>query len=78
MGKRAVDYRREFKITPDKANGTAVNVVTMVFGNLGYDCATGESWDFGLKIGLHGLHGLDQVWTPLPPDALPVARAIFS
>ena len=27
MGKRAVDYRREFKITPDMANGTAVNVV---------------------------------------------------
>ncbi|MFA5529435.1 MAG: pyruvate, phosphate dikinase [Thiohalomonadaceae bacterium] len=41
MGKRAVDYRREFKITPDLANGTAVNVVTMVFGNMGNDCATG-------------------------------------
>ena len=41
MGKRAVDYRREFKITPQMANGTAVNVVTMVFGNMGNDCATG-------------------------------------
>ncbi|UCC57437.1 MAG: pyruvate, phosphate dikinase, partial [Gammaproteobacteria bacterium] len=41
MGKRAVDYRREFNITPDMANGTAVNVVAMVFGNLGDDCATG-------------------------------------
>lgn len=41
MGKRAVDYRREFKITPTMANGTAVNVVTMVFGNMGNDCATG-------------------------------------
>ena len=41
MGKRAVDYRREFHITPDMANGTAVNVVTMVFGNKGNDCATG-------------------------------------
>ena len=41
MGKRAVDYRREFKITPDMANGTAVNVVTMVFGNMGNDSATG-------------------------------------
>ncbi len=40
-GKRAVDYRREFHITPDMANGTAVNVVTMVFGNMGNDCATG-------------------------------------
>ena len=41
MGKRAIDYRREFKITPKMANGTAVNVVTMVFGNMGNDCATG-------------------------------------
>ncbi|MBX7126122.1 MAG: pyruvate, phosphate dikinase [Cyclobacteriaceae bacterium] len=41
MGKRAVDYRREFKITPDLANGTAVNVVAMVFGNMGNDSATG-------------------------------------
>ena len=41
MGKRAVDYRREFNITPEMANGTAVNVVAMVFGNLGDDCATG-------------------------------------
>ncbi len=41
MGKRAVDYRREFNITPDMANGTAVNVCTMVFGNKGNDCATG-------------------------------------
>ena len=40
-GKRAVDYRREFKITPAMANGTAVNVVTMVFGNMGNDSATG-------------------------------------
>jgi pyruvate,orthophosphate dikinase len=41
MGKRAVDYRKEFHITPDMANGTAVNVVTMVFGNMGNDSATG-------------------------------------
>ncbi|MGB5278962.1 MAG: PEP/pyruvate-binding domain-containing protein, partial [Gammaproteobacteria bacterium] len=41
MGKRAVDYRREFNITPDLANGTAVNLCTMVFGNLGDDSATG-------------------------------------
>ncbi len=41
MGKRAVDYRREFNITPDMANGTAVNVVAMVFGNMGNDSATG-------------------------------------
>ncbi len=41
MGKRAVDYRREFHITPEMANGTAVNICTMVFGNRGNDSATG-------------------------------------
>ncbi len=41
MGKRAVDYRREFNITPDQANGTACNIVAMVFGNMGNDSATG-------------------------------------
>ena len=39
--KRAVDYRREFRITPEMANGTAVNVMQMVFGNMGNDSATG-------------------------------------
>jgi pyruvate,orthophosphate dikinase len=41
MGKRAVDYRREFNITTDLANGTACNIVAMVFGNMGNDSATG-------------------------------------
>ncbi len=40
-GKRAVDYRKQFKITPDMANGTAVNICTMVFGNMGDDSGTG-------------------------------------
>ncbi|MCG8429281.1 MAG: pyruvate, phosphate dikinase, partial [Chromatiales bacterium] len=44
MGKRAVDYRREFNITKDMANGTAVNVCTMVFGNLGNDSGTGVAF----------------------------------
>jgi pyruvate,orthophosphate dikinase len=44
MGKRAIDYRREFKITKDMANGTAVNVCTMVFGNRGNDSATGVAF----------------------------------
>lgn len=44
MGKRAVDYRKEFCITPDIANGTAVNVCTMVFGNMGDDSATGVAF----------------------------------
>jgi pyruvate,orthophosphate dikinase len=44
MGRRAVDYRREFGITPEMANGTAVNVVAMVFGNMGNDSATGVAF----------------------------------
>jgi pyruvate,orthophosphate dikinase len=38
-GKRAVDYRNAAKISHDL--GTAVNIVTMVFGNMGNDSATG-------------------------------------
>jgi len=41
MGERAVVYREKNGITKDSANGTAVNVVTMVFGNMGDDSATG-------------------------------------
>lgn len=41
MGERAVVYREKYKITKDLANGTAVNVVAMVFGNMGDDSATG-------------------------------------
>jgi len=40
-GKRAVDYRRQFRITKEQANGTAVSVCTMVFGNMGNDSGTG-------------------------------------
>ena len=44
MGRRAVDYRREFKITPEQADGTGVSVCTMVFGNMGNDSATGVAF----------------------------------
>jgi pyruvate,orthophosphate dikinase len=44
MGKRAVDYRKYNKITPEMANGTAVNVQTMVFGNMDSDSATGVAF----------------------------------
>jgi len=44
MGKRAIDYRREFNITPDMADGTAVNTCTMVFGNMGEKSATGVAF----------------------------------
>ena len=40
-GKRAVDYRKQFRITKEMANGTAVNICTMVFGNMGNDSGTG-------------------------------------
>ena len=41
MGERAVVYRANEGITPDIADGTAVNVVAMVFGNMGSTSATG-------------------------------------
>lgn len=40
-GERAVVYREKNGITRDIADGTAVNVVAMVFGNMGNDSATG-------------------------------------
>jgi len=57
MGKRAVDYRREFNITPDMANGTAVNICTMVFGNMGNDCATGVAFTRNPATGENRLYG---------------------
>lgn len=57
MGKRAVDYRREFHITPKMANGTAVNVVTMVFGNMGNDCATGVGFTRNPGTGVNEMYG---------------------
>jgi pyruvate, orthophosphate dikinase len=57
MGKRAVDYRREFHITPDIANGTAVNIVMMVFGNRGNDCATGVGFTRNPATGANEMYG---------------------
>jgi pyruvate,orthophosphate dikinase len=42
MGKRAIDYRRATNIPDDL--GTAVNIVTMVFGNMGEDSGTGVAF----------------------------------
>ncbi|HVM72756.1 MAG TPA: pyruvate, phosphate dikinase, partial [Anaerolineales bacterium] len=42
MGKRAVDYRKATNISDDL--GTAVNIVTMVFGNMGDDSGTGVAF----------------------------------
>ncbi|NDF29503.1 MAG: pyruvate, phosphate dikinase [Nitrososphaeria archaeon] len=41
MGERAIVYREKNHITKDIADGTAVNVVAMAFGNMGNDSATG-------------------------------------
>ncbi len=41
-GKKAVDYRRATNISDDL--GTAVNIVTMVFGNMGNDSGTGVAF----------------------------------
>jgi pyruvate, orthophosphate dikinase len=57
MGKRAIDYRHEFKITPDIANGTAVNIVAMVFGNMGNDSATGVGFTRNPGTGENLMYG---------------------
>ncbi|MCD6261649.1 MAG: pyruvate, phosphate dikinase [Deltaproteobacteria bacterium] len=57
MGKRAVDYRKEFKITPDMANGTAVNICTMVFGNMDNNSATGVAFTRDPSTGENRLFG---------------------
>jgi pyruvate,orthophosphate dikinase len=54
-GRRAVDYRRLNKISD--ALGTAVNVQTMVFGNLGNTSATGVAFSRNPSTGEHKLYG---------------------
>lgn len=55
--KRCIDYRREFKIGSDVANGTAVNIVTMVFGNMGNDSGTGVVFTRDPGTGVKTLYG---------------------
>jgi len=57
MGKRAVDYRKQFKIGKDRANGTAVSVCTMVFGNMGSDSGTGVGFTRNPGTGEPGIYG---------------------
>ena len=57
MGRRAVDYRREFGITEAQANGTAANICTMVFGNMGSDSATGVGFTRNPGDGENLLYG---------------------
>jgi pyruvate, orthophosphate dikinase len=53
--KRAVDYRRFNKIPGDW--GTAVNVMEMVFGNMGDDSGTGVAFTRNPNTGEHRLFG---------------------
>ncbi len=55
FGKRAVSYRRIEKLPDDW--GTAVNVQTMVFGNMGDDCATGVAFTRNPATGDNDFYG---------------------
>jgi len=54
-GDRAIAYRRREKIPDDL--GTAVNIVTMVFGNMGADSGTGVAFTRNPATGEKGLFG---------------------
>ena len=54
-GKRAVDYRRAENIPDDL--GTAVNIVTMVFGNMGNDSGTGVAFTRNPANGERKMYG---------------------
>jgi len=54
-GKRAVDYRRAAGI-PDNL-GTAVNIVTMVFGNMGSNSGTGVAFSRDPSTGERKMYG---------------------
>jgi len=55
FGKRAADYRKNQNIPNDL--GTAVNVVTMVFGNMGDDSGTGVAFTRDPNTGEKVLYG---------------------
>jgi len=54
-GKRAVDYRNAAGISHDL--GTAVNIVTMVFGNMGWNSGTGVAFTRDPATGERVLYG---------------------
>src|SRR6267378_7247971 len=77
--KRAIDYRNDNKIPHDL--GTAVNVQTMVFGNMGNDSGTGVAFTRDPNTGEKVLYGdylanaqgedvVAGIRTPLPISAL--------
>lgn len=54
-GKRAFDYRRKAGISDDL--GTAVSIVTMVFGNMGWDSGTGVAFTRNPSTGERKMFG---------------------
>jgi pyruvate,orthophosphate dikinase len=54
-GKRAVDYRRAAGIADDL--GTAVNICTMVFGNMGWESGTGVAFTRDPSTGENKMYG---------------------
>ena len=54
-GKRAVDYRRAAGIPDDL--GTAVNICTMVFGNMGWESGTGVAFTRDPSTGENKMYG---------------------
>jgi len=54
-GKRAIDYRNAAGIPHDL--GTAVNIITMVFGNMGQDSGTGVVTTRNVSTGEHEIEG---------------------
>jgi pyruvate,orthophosphate dikinase len=81
MNPRAIFYRIVNKITPDIAHCTAVNIVTMVFGNMGWDSGTGVLFTRNVATGENELYGeylpnaqgedvVAGIRTPLPISAL--------
>lgn len=81
MNERAIKYRQIHGIKEGELLGTAVNVVAMVFGNMGEDCGTGVAFTRNPSTGekkyygefLPNAQGEDVVAgirTPLPLDEL--------
>jgi pyruvate,orthophosphate dikinase len=79
MIKRAVDYRRQYNIP--ESPGTAVNIVSMVFGNLGNDSGTGVAFTRDPSTGERRFYGeflinaqgedvVAGIRTPLPIDQM--------
>ncbi len=56
-GERAIVYREKNNITKDIADGTAVNVVSMAYGNMGNDSATGVIFTRNPEDGTREVYG---------------------